>query len=76
MKYFAMRFPGGTKTLKKWMIDEKIPAAKRSHIPVIADDCGILGVYGAGANLDRITGTGTAMHFRFEKMNPTGNAEE
>lgn len=71
----AMRFPGGTKTLKKWMIDEKIPAAKRSHIPVIADDCGILGVYGAGANLDRISGTGTAMHFRFENLNPTGNAE-
>ena len=63
----AMRFPGGSKTLKKWMIDEKIPAARRSQIPVLADALGVLGVYGAGANLDRLTGTGKMMCFRFEK---------
>ena len=64
-----MRFPGGTKSLKKWMIDEKIPAARRDCIPVIADDRGILGVYGAGGNLDRLTGTGKTMYFRFEATN-------
>ena len=62
----AMRFPGGTKTLKKWFIDQKIPASQRNRIPVIADDGGILGVYGGGANLDRLTGQGTPWHIRFE----------
>ena len=62
----AMRFPGGTKTLKKWFIDEKIPASRRNRIPVIADADGILGVYGAGANLNRLTGPGIPWHIRFE----------
>ena len=66
----TMRFPGGTKTLKKWLIDEKIPAPRRSQIPVIADDLGVLGVYGAGVNADRLTGVGKPMHFRFEKTDP------
>lgn len=65
----SMRFPGGTKSLKKWMIDEKIPAVRRDCIPVIADDRGILGVYGAGGNLDRLTGTEKTMYFRFEATN-------
>ena len=64
----TMRFPGGTKTLKKWFIDQKIPALQRDRIPVIADDGGILGVYGAGANLDRLTGPGTPWHIRFESL--------
>ena len=62
----TMRFSGGTKSLKKWLIDKKIPAAQRDRIPVIADDCGILGVYGAGPNLDRLTGQAKPMCFRFE----------
>ena len=65
----AMRFSGGTKTLKKWFIDRKIPAHRRSLIPVIADGDGILGVYGGGANLDRLTGPGPAVHIRFTKIN-------
>ena len=64
----AMRFPGGTKTLKKWFIDEKIPASRRNRIPVIADADGILGVYGAGANLNRVTGPGVPWHIRFETV--------
>ena len=63
----TMRFPGGSKSLKKWLIDNKIPAPQRNRIPVISDDLGLLGVYGAGANLDRITGDGSAVHFRFEE---------
>ena len=67
----AMRFPGGTKPLKKWFIDEKIPAFRRNQIPVIADDDGILGIYGGGANLNRLTGPGAAAHIRFEPTNPS-----
>ena len=49
----SMRLSGGTKTLKKLFIDKKIPSYKRSCIPVIADESGVLGVWGIGANLDR-----------------------
>lgn len=62
-----MRLQGGTKDLKKLFIDRKIPAAARASIPVIADDTGVLGVYGIGANLDR---TGDAVCIRFEKEYP------
>ena len=50
----AIRLPGGTKTLKKILIDRKIPAAERSRIPVLCDDLGILAVGGIGVNLDRV----------------------
>lgn len=49
----AIRLPGGSKSIKKLFIDRKIPAAQRSQIPVIADDQGILGVYGIGVNYER-----------------------
>ena len=49
----AIRLPGGTKTLKKILIDRKIPAAERAQIPVLCDDLGILAVGGIGVNLDR-----------------------
>jgi tRNA(Ile)-lysidine synthase len=61
----TIRLPGGTKSLKKLMIDKKIPAPQRNRIPVISDERGLLGVFGAGANLDRLTGDGHAVHFRF-----------
>ena len=48
----ALRLPGGTKTLKKWFIDRKVPAAQRGLVPVFADDSGVLAVYGLGQNLD------------------------
>ena len=50
----AIRLSGGTKTLKKILIDRKIPAAERSRIPVLCDDVGILAVGGIGVNLDRV----------------------
>jgi tRNA(Ile)-lysidine synthase len=49
----TMRLAGGSKSLKKLFVDRKIPAAKRSSVPVIADALGVLGVCGIGANLDR-----------------------
>ena len=48
-----LRLPGGEKSLKKLMIDRKIPAAKRQTLPVLADEQGVIGVYPLGWNLDR-----------------------
>lgn len=49
-----IRLHGGTKSLKKLFIDRKIPAHERDRIPVLADDRGIVGVYGIGADVDRV----------------------
>ena len=45
---------GGTKSLKRLFIDRKIPANERMNVPVLADDKSVLGVFGVGANLNRI----------------------
>ena len=64
----ALRRPGGTKTLKKWFIDRKVPAAQRGLVPVFADDSGVLAVHGLGQNLDRIAAEGEpAILFDIEK---------
>lgn len=57
---------GGTQTLKKLFINKKIPASQRGRIPVIADDLGVLGVYGIGANLERLAKEIPAVTIRFE----------
>ena len=62
-----MRLSGGSKSLKKLFIDRKIPASQRPEIPVLADDGGVLGVYGIGANLDRIPMQLPAVQLAFEK---------
>ncbi len=67
-----IRLPGGTKSLKKRFVDQKIPASERLAIPVIADETGVLGVWGMGANLDRIQG-GHPVTIRFQKIPPMGN---
>ncbi len=46
-------FAYGTKSLKKLFIDQKIPASKRSLIPVFVDDMGLLGVGGYGSDFRR-----------------------
>lgn len=61
----ALTRPGGTKSLKKLFIDRKIPASRRLLIPVVADEKGILGVYGFGAHRDRL---GEGVQIRFEKI--------
>lgn len=58
-----MRLAGGSKSLKKIFVDRKIPAAKRMAVPVIADEVGILGVYGIGVNRDRLA---AGIRIRFE----------
>lgn len=60
-----MRLSGGSKSLKKLFVDRKIPAAKRMAVPVVADDDGVLGVYGIGVNLDRLE---PGIRIRFESL--------
>ena len=49
----AIRLSGGTKSLKKLFIDRKIPAARRSRIPVLCDEAGILAVEQVGIDQSR-----------------------
>ena len=49
---------------------KEIPAAQRMRIPVIADDVGVLGVLGFGANLDRYMQSDAAIEIRFEDYDP------
>lgn len=65
----SIRLSGGRKSLKKLFIDRKIPAMDRCRIPVIADDDGVLGVYGIGANLDRLSAAEGAIEIRFVTIN-------
>ncbi len=64
----TMRLSGGTKELKKLFIDRKIPVSQRNKIPVVADEKGILGVYGIGSNLDRTADTFPAVRIRFTQL--------
>lgn len=59
----TMRLLSGTKKLKELFIDRKIPASRRMEIPVIADEQGVLGVYGIGANLDAVSDRGVRICF-------------
>ena len=63
-----MRLPGGTKRLKKLFIDKKIPAAQRPFVPVLADEAGVLAVYGLGENLDRISQDAQGVRFVLEEI--------
>lgn len=64
----CITLPGGTKSLKKLLIDRKIPAWQRELIPVICDDQGILGVYGIGINRARETGSGPCIQVQAEPI--------
>lgn len=48
-----IRLPGGTKRIQKLMIDRKISAPLRPHIPILADEGGVLWAGRLGANLQR-----------------------
>lgn len=62
----SIRLNAGTVTLKKLFIDRKIPAHQRAYIPVLADERGVLGVGGIGANVDRLADTLPALQIRLE----------
>lgn len=63
----SIRLPGGTRSLKKLFVDRKIPAGERANIPVLADDGGILGVYGIGADCGRKAETLPAVRIQIIK---------
>ena len=63
----ALTTRGGTKSQKKRFIDRKIPQWERSAVPVIADEAGVLGVYGFGADENRKTG-GPYVRIEFETI--------
>jgi tRNA(Ile)-lysidine synthetase-like protein len=58
---------GGTKSLKKRFIDRKIPQFERLAVPVIADEAGVLAVYGFGVDENRKTG-GEYVRMEFETI--------
>lgn len=64
----SIRLNAGTCTLKKLFIDRKIPAHQRTHIPVLADEQGVLGVWGIGANVDRLASELPAMQIRLKLL--------
>lgn len=68
----VIRLPGGRKSLKKLLIDHKIPASDRDHLPVLQDDRGILGVYSIGADVDRTAKALPACTVRFLKLDDKG----
>ena len=49
---------GGTKTVKKLFIDEKVPRRDRERVPVLADRAGVLAVAGFGADQSRLAQPG------------------
>ena len=63
-----IRLSGGTKSVKEFFIDRKIPAAQRNCIPILADAQGVLGIYGFGANRERIANTMPAVQVVFESI--------
>ena len=61
----TIRLPGGTKSLKKLFIDRKIPRGEREYVPVLADDAGVVAVYGIGPARDRLA---PGIQIRVEKI--------
>jgi tRNA(Ile)-lysidine synthase len=64
----SIRRAGGSKSLKKLFIDRKIPAHRRPYTMVVADERGVLGVGGIGANVDRLATELPAMQIRLEPL--------
>lgn len=71
----SLRLSGGTKSLKKRMIDRKISADRRGRIPVLADSGGVIWVEGFGFHLDRLSGPPTC-YVVIEKIRPDTNVRE
>ena len=63
-----LRLPGGRKSLKKLLIDRKVPAALRNRVPVIRDERGILAVAGMGPHQDRLADWLPAVVIQVEKI--------
>lgn len=66
----TITFAYGSKSLKKLFIDQKIPAAQRNQIPVLADDIGLLGVCGYGPDYKRTQSDGPLVEISFSHLKP------
>lgn len=64
----VLTLSGGTKSLKKLFIDQKIPAAQRAFVPVIADDAGVVGAAGFGCSLPRLATGENAVRITIETI--------
>ena len=58
---------GGNRTLKKLMIDRKIPAAERNGLAVIADKNGVIAVQNIGMDLSRAPKNGERLEIKIER---------
>ena len=58
---------GGSRTLKKLMIDRKIPAAERDALAVIADKNGVIAVQNIGMDLSRAPKNGERLEIKIER---------
>lgn len=55
----AVKLPGrGTKTLKKLLIEEKLPSSRRALLPILADDAGVVAVAAFGPDVSRLARAG------------------
>lgn len=61
----TIQLSGGSKSLKKLFIDKKIPASQRENIPVLVDTQGVVGVFGIGADKNRLAAKLPAYQIRF-----------
>lgn len=57
---------GGHRTLKRLMIDRKIPRSQRGRLGVVADRDGVIAVQSVGMDYDRKPGGGPVLEIRFE----------
>ena len=58
---------GGSRSLKKLMIDRKIPAAERNGLAVIADKNGVIAVQNIGMDLSRAPKNGERLEIKIER---------
>lgn len=65
----------GTRSVKKWMIDARIPRARRALVPVLRDDAGILAVYGMGQSARAVPKPGEP-YIKIEIREIVGGTEE
>lgn len=64
----SLRLPGGTRSVKRLLIDRKIPASQRERIPVIATATDVIAVGFIGVNDDyRPTPPCSCLQIRIEK---------
>ncbi|MBS7223864.1 MAG: tRNA lysidine(34) synthetase TilS [Clostridiaceae bacterium] len=57
---------GGSRPLKKILIDKKIPAPQRGTLAVLADQNGVIAVQSVGTDISRCPGQGGIFEIRFE----------